>query len=266
MKTPLLLKLLPESLRLSVFYKLYHGNHDRYQELYQSARLSYAPNVVMDLIPGDHISDVIAFTGLYEARLSKRVADLARRGGVFVDVGANLGYFSLLWASLNKDNKCFAFEASPRNIPRLNKNIAINGLGSQIKVFPVAAGKEAGRLSFDLGPEDQTGWGGFAVASAGQGVDVDVVRIDQVVSSDQPISLLKVDIEGADTWALMGSKQLLTSKIVQEIVYEQNKPRMRQLGIPLNAAQEFLQAVGYSASPHGSASGELVEWSAIPHE
>jgi len=266
MKTPLLLRLLPESLRLSAYYKFYRGKHDQYQRLYQSAKLCYSPNVIMDLVPGDHISDIIAFTGVYEARLSKHIANLARRGGIFVDVGANLGYFSLLWTSLNKDNKCFAFEASPRNIPLLNRNIIMNGLDSQIEVFPVAAGKEAGRMSFNLGPEDQTGWGGFGAASPGEGVDVDVVRIDQVVPSDKPISLLKVDIEGADAWALMGSEQLFSAKIVQEICYEQNKPRMRQLGIPLNEAQEFLKTMGYSAFPHGSTYGELVDWSAIPHE
>jgi precorrin-6B methylase 2 len=95
----------------------------------------------MKLVPGDLISDVIAFMGVYETPLTKRVADLARQGGVFVDVGANLGYFSLLWAALNKENKCYAFEASPRNIPLLNKNIRRNCFQSQLEVFPVAAGK-----------------------------------------------------------------------------------------------------------------------------
>ena len=107
----------------------------------------------MELVPGDHTSDVIAFTGAYETPLTNRVADLARRGGL-VDVGANLGYFSLLWTALNRENQCFAFEASPRNVPLLNRNISRNGLESQVEVFPVAAGKEAGRLSFDLGPEE----------------------------------------------------------------------------------------------------------------
>jgi len=266
MKRPLLLRLLPESLRLSAFYRLYQGKHDRYQSLYQSTPLCSVPNVVMDLVPGDHISDIIAFTGVYEARLTKRIAELARRGGILVDVGANLGYFSLMWAALNRENKCIAFEASPRNIPLLNRNISQNRLESQIEVFPVAAGKEAGRMSFNLGPVEQTGWGGFGIGSGGEGVDVDVVRIDQVVSSDKPIALLKVDIEGADAWALMGSEHLFKTKVVKEVSFEQNKPRMRQLGIPLNAAQEFLQAMGYSVSPHGSTSGDLVEWTANPKQ
>lgn len=70
-------------------------------------------------------------------------------------------------------------------------------------------------MSFNLGPVEQTGWGGFEVASAGAGVDVDVVRVDQAVSWNKPIALLKVDIEGADAWALMGSEQLLKTKAMR---------------------------------------------------
>jgi FkbM family methyltransferase len=265
MKRPLLLRLLPESLRLTAFYKFYRGKHDRYRGLYQSASLCSAPNVTMELVPGDHISDIIAFTGIYETHLTKRVADLARQGGVLIDVGANLGYFPLLWAALNRGNRCFAFEASPRNIPLLNRNVKLNGLESQIDILPVAAGKEDGTLRFNLGPTEQTGWGGFAVATAEGGVDVDVVRVDQAISCDKPIALLKVDIEGADAWALMGSERLLKTKAVREVWFEQNKPRMQELGIPLNAAQDFLSSMGYSSSPNGPTASDLVEWTAIPN-
>lgn len=266
MKRPLLIRILPDSLRLRAFYKIYHGKHQCYEDLYRTAQLSLAPNVEMELVPGDHISDVIAFIGIYEEVLSKRVAHLARQGGVMIDVGANLGYFSLLWAALNNENKCFAFEASPRNIPLLNRNISQNGFESQIKVFPVAAGKESGILSFNLGPVEQTGWGGFGVRSAGNVLDVDVVRVDQVVSCDMPIALLKVDIEGADAWALMGAEKLLKTKSVREVWFEQNKPRMQELGIPLNAAQDFLSTMGYSSLPNGPTDGDLVEWTAIPNK
>jgi FkbM family methyltransferase len=218
----------------------------------------------MELVPGDHISDVIAFTGFYELTLTRRIATLARRGGIFIDVGANIGYYSLLWASQNRENKVFAFEASPRNISILQRNINRNGLQKQIEVVPLAAGKETGRLKFDIGPSEQTGWGGFAVGSEIGAIEVDVVRIDEIVSSDRPIALLKVDIEGADAWAIMGCERLLKAKAINEVWFEQNKPRIRMLGIPLDAAQTFLQSVGYSTRRHGRASDESVEWSALP--
>jgi len=258
------LRLLPDRLRVAAWARLYRGSHARWLPLYEAAELRYASGVVMGLVPGDVISDGIAFTGVYEPSLTRRVVELGRRGGTLVEVGANLGYFALLWAASNKQNKCIAFEASPRNIDIMRRNIERNGFGSQIEVVPVAAGRAAGKLRFDIGPTEQTGWGGFAAADAVGTIEVDVARVDEVVMTAGPIALLKVDIEGADAWALMGCERLLRARAVQEVWFEQNKPRMRALSIPTDAAQDFLRSVGYLPRAHGAASGELVEWSAAP--
>jgi FkbM family methyltransferase len=243
---------------------MYRGRHREWLPLYQAASLRLAPGVTMELVPGDAISDSIAFTGIYELALSRHVLECGRSGGTMIDVGANLGYFALLWAASNPRNRCVAFEASPRNRDRLIRNIARNRFDTRIEVVFQAAGAAPGRQRFDVGPEDQTGWGGFVPASIEPALEVDVVRIDDVIGSNDPIALLKVDIEGADAWALMGCKRLLTHRLVREIWYEQNKPRARALGIPLEAAQEFLTSVGYESTPRGSTSAEIVEWTATP--
>ena len=94
-------------------------------------------------------------------------------------------------------------------------------------------------------------------------IEVDVLRVDEVIRKHDPITLLKVDIEGADLWALMGCDRLLKAGAVQEIWYEQNKPRMAALGIPLEGPLEYLRSVGYVSTPHNDLSGDLVEWSAV---
>jgi len=264
MNRPLLLQLLPDRLRVAAWARFYRGSHARWGQLYQSAGLRYAPRVSMEVVPGDVISDCIAFTGVYEPVLTRRLVRLARAGGTLVDIGANLGYFALLWAAADPNNKCIAFEPSPRNLDILRRNISRNGFESQIELVPVAAGREAGKCRFDTGPAEQTGWGGFAAADAAGGIEVDVVRVDEVVGSAEPIALLKVDIEGADAWALMGCERLLKARAVREVWFEQNKPRIRALGIPLDAAQNYLQSVGYVPRPQGDPSAELVEWSAVP--
>jgi len=218
----------------------------------------------MQLLPGDVISDCIAFTGVYEPALTRKVVQLAQAGGHLVDVGANLGYYALLWAAANPKNTCTAFEASPRNVDILQQNISCNGFESQIKLVPFAAGQTAGKLRFDTGPLKQTGWGGFLKTGEPGGIEVDVVRVDEVVQTDDPIALLKVDIEGADAWALMGCTRLLKSRAVRQVWFEQNKPRIRSLGIPLDAAQEYLRSVGYVVHPKSDDSREVVDWSALP--
>ena len=218
----------------------------------------------MKLIPGDHISGQIAFTGFYELALSRQMAKAAMAGGLMIDVGANLGYYSLLWVSQNLKNRCLAFEASPRNILMLKENIIRNHFVDRIEVKGQAVGKQCCTLRFDAGPKEQSGWGGFTHSTSPDTIDVDVVRLDDAIDSNTEIALLKVDIEGADTWALMGCENLLRARSIREIWFEQNKPRMRLLGIEIDAAQQFLDSVGYTCACQGNATEELVEWRATP--
>jgi len=217
-----------------------------------------------NLLPGDVISDFIAFTGLYEPAMTRRVSRLARRGGLMVDVGANLGYFSLVWAAASTHNRVVAFEAAPRNLEALRRNELLNGMESQIQIYGAAAGKERRTLPFTLGDDTQTGWGGFAPTAESHTIEVDVVRIDEALNPSDEIALLKIDIEGADTWALIGCERLLRSHRIKEVWFEQNKPRMRELGIAEDAAEQFLRSCGYRLYAQSNRASELVEWSAVP--
>ena len=91
-----------------------------------------------------------------------------------------------------------------------------------------------------------------------------MVRVDNVVSKANEVALLKIDAEGADTWVLMGCERLLRERQVKAVWFEQNKPRMRALGIGEWEAERYLRSVGYVPSPRSDPSGDVVEWSAIP--
>jgi FkbM family methyltransferase len=263
-KRPLLLRVLPSRLQMSVFARLYRRRYAKWLALYETAPLQFAPQVTMRLVPGDIISDYIAFTGEYEPHLTRRVLALARAGGMFVDVGANLGYFTLLWLAANPKNTCVAFEASPRNVELLRFNIERNGLSARVQVISQAAGAAPGKMPFQLGPSSQTGWGGFATRECQDAIEVDVVRVDDIIRPAVPVDLLKIDTEGADAWALMGCDSLLRTRLIKEIWYEEHKPRMQALGIAPSAAQDYLRTVGYAATPHGNRTADMVDWSAVP--
>jgi FkbM family methyltransferase len=186
---------------------------------------------------------------------------LARDGGRLVDVGANLGYFSLIWAAAREGNSVVAFEASPRNVALLGHNVETNHFSRQIEVRAQAVGQAAGEMDFDLGPQEQTGWGGLKLTSSERSQRVQVVRLEDVLGDEQ-IDLLKIDIEGADTWALMGAGRLLQNRRVKLVCWEQNKPRMRELDIPERQAVEFLASVGYKAAMMGACEGETTMWQA----
>jgi FkbM family methyltransferase len=263
-RRPLPMRILPPRLRLSLWARYYRGREGETAGLYDHASLEFARGVRMRVLPGDVISDAIAFTGIYELALTRRVIDLAAGNGLFVEVGANLGYFSLLWAAASPSNRVMAIEASPRNIPILSENVARNRMEAQIRVLGVAAGASSGQMTFDPGPVDQTGWGGLTASGVPGALLVDVVRLDEVIAADQEVALLKIDTEGADTWVLEGCERLLRRRAVREIWFEQNRPRMQALGIDADRAAAWLRQQRYDARPEGDPGAELVEWRALP--
>ena len=220
----------------------------------------------MRLSPHDEGHGCIAFTGFYELPLTRRVVNLAQKGGLFVDVGANYGYFSLLWGAQRKGNRVIAFEASPRNHDSIEANVSNAGFNEFIDIRRNAVGKESGIMNFSLGPSEQTGWGGIILADNQKDtVEVSVVCLDDILKNDVFVDVLKIDIEGADTWALMGAERMLRDKKIGRIFYEENTTRMRALGIRPGEAKAFLKSQGYRVRQlDGSPVAAVSEFEAVP--
>ena len=254
--------MLPSRLRHSLYYRFYRARHGEWLPLFEKVPLALAPHISMHgLIPGCGVSGPLAFLGLYEPALSTSLSRLAEKGGLLVDVGANMGYFSFLWTAGNPNARAIAFEASPRNISTLENNIVKNGLNGRIIVIPKAAGKASGFVDFDLGPDHETGWGGIVTWHSSNNIRVPIVRLDQELSG-RKIDVLKIDVEGADTWVLYGCEQLLKEKKIGIIFFEQLEHRMEALGIKPGEAQQFLRNLDYTCEPFEGNGGE---WIAHPN-
>ena len=265
-KRPLQIRMLPARLKQAAYYLLYKPLPARLKPLLRNAPLDFAHGTVMTaLVEGDIISESIALTGFYELQLSRRIAKAAAQGGRFVDVGANLGYFSLLWLAARPGNTCICIEASPRNVPLLRKNIESNGFQDRCRIEGVAAGQERGSIGFELGPATQTGWGCFVFdkTSSTADIEVDVVRLYEIIRDDEPISVMKIDTEGADTWVLHGCEGLLRKKQVRTIYYEQFRDRSKRLGIDDNDAEQLLERYGFRVRPMSDPKASVVEYSAV---
>lgn len=264
MRRPLLLRLLPPALRTRAYYHLFRQRGALHAELYAAAALDHAPGVTMRLVPGDEGHGCIAYTGAYELELTRHMVRAARAGGTLVDVGANYGYFSLLWAAQRPANRVVAFEASPRNAADLQHNIASNGLGGRIELQQLALGKTQGRMAFDVGPSAQSGWGGLTDAASDRTIEVDVVRLDDFWQREDQIAVLKIDVEGADSWVLRGARRLLRERRIGIVFYEENLPRMQALGIVPGDAERTLDDLGYRVRALTNRRRELVEYVACP--
>jgi FkbM family methyltransferase len=224
--------------------------------------LSAASNVSMQVYPGDYISNHLMTTGYWEPNLTVRINELAKNlGGTLVDVGSNMGYFSLLWANGNTNNNCYSLEPVERNIQILRKNIELNGFEKQISVLPVAAANVRSIASFDLGDSKETGHGGLTNNISSSNCGVVTIKLDDYFDS---IDVLKIDTEGADALVLEGAQNLLSQKKIKVVFFEVNIPRCLALGIQPTTAESILTQNGYTLEIM-SQTADLIEYMATPN-
>lgn len=151
--------------------------------------------------------------GTNELPVQVAVADALAPGGVFLDVGANVGFFSLLAArAVGPRGSVCAIEPVPANAARIRANARRNRL-TTVTVLELAASDAAGRTTLLLAAHP----GGAVVASAGRppdatgSIEVATATIDDLVASGQlrPPTVVKIDVEGAEAAVLVGMASTL---------------------------------------------------------
>lgn len=234
----------PLMLREKIFYHFVvrFGLADRSTTVL--AELEFAPSCKLMLSPTDVGHQVILWTGLYELAVSRPMRSLARKGGLLVDVGANYGYYSTIWAAASAANRVVAYEADVENLSALRANIERNGLELQVRVEGKAVGRTDGIAFFRKGASGQTGQGNVMEQRREETASIPVVTLDSQFSG-QKIDVLKVDVEGADTWVLEGAGNLLQAKAIRHVFFEQLPERMAELGVDIDAAARLLTNKGY---------------------
>ncbi len=168
--------------------------------------------------------------GEWEPHISDWMASRLAPGDVFIDVGANLGYYTLLASRrVGPSGKVIAVEASPSIGRHLRRNVEINS-GANVVIHNVAASDRPEVLRLFKGPPGNPAETTTAAAAGFElECEVPAVRLDSVISPDdfRRARILKLDIEGAEHSALRGLTGLLgTTHPDLEILAEANvRPR-----------------------------------------
>jgi FkbM family methyltransferase len=153
--------------------------------------------------------------GTYEPELQAALHDLIPAGSVIFDVGANIGYVSLLLAkAAGTKGRVFAFEALPSNVEQLRRNITLNYMEKLVKVVDCAVTQTSGPVRFLV---HASGGMGKAAGSAGRDdqyqreVTVPGLSLDEFVfEQGNPLpQVVKMDIEGGEVMALPGMHRIL---------------------------------------------------------
>ncbi|MGA2490497.1 MAG: FkbM family methyltransferase [Anaerolineales bacterium] len=154
--------------------------------------------------------------GTYEPQLQAALRDLIQPGMVIYDVGANIGYVSLLLAkAAGEKGRVYAFEALPENADRWRKNMTLNGMENRVTLFAGAVTQAPGPVHFLV---HASAGMGKAAGSAGRQdtyqseVSVPGISLDEFVygQGNPPPNVVKMDIEGGEVLALLGMQRVLT--------------------------------------------------------
>ena len=143
-------------------------------------------------------------------------------GGVFVDIGSNIGYYALNVALMNA-GKVIAIEPNPPVLTRLRNNIALNDLQSKIIVHDVAIGAAKGIAQLTLSDND---FGSSSIVNQRVGkthIDVEVVPLVEILKINDiaGANVIKIDIEGMEDRALFPYfKNIAKAKYPKLIVME----------------------------------------------
>jgi len=186
-----------------------------------------------------------------EAAAAEALTKLVKPGQTIIDVGANIGYFSLTAAVLVGDSgRVIAFEPHPVAAGRLRQNVALNDL-SNVEIVEAAVAHTPGSLRLFLG-EDSEGSSlydlglepNLAVA------DVRALTLDDYVVAERigKVDLLKIDAEGAEVNVLRGAQCLLSVPDAPAVIIEANPLTLQAAGESIDALRSKLQSLGYKIS------------------
>ena len=161
---------------------------------------------------------------------------------VVVDVGAHTGLYTLVACAVSPAVRVIAFEAEPRVFARLERNVKANGWGARCELRQQAVSDATGTVAFHSPHHPLPTSGRLALAPARDGdtdlIEVDATTIDDALGEDQPVSVVKIDVEGVEDRVLRGMKRVLADD--RPAVVVECLP-----GGPLDEINALLAGAGY---------------------
>jgi FkbM family methyltransferase len=186
------------------------------------------------------------------------------RGDVAIDVGANIGYFSLLAAErVGERGAIFAFEPDSRSRTQLAEHVQINGL-LNVKVFPFGLAETDGQVTLHPGPSNNPGGASIRPGGSSTPTLIELRRGDHLIPRElwPRVRLIKIDVEGAEYRALLGFGDLIGT--AQHVVIEVSPNLLEEMGHSESQLLAYMFDRGYSMRRVWEApAGELWQYDAL---
>ncbi len=211
------------------------------------ATLPGGSRITADL--SDAVQRLVYFLGYYERGVTNLITRVLNAGDTFIDIGANVGYFTLIASPLvGPTGKVHSFEPVPEVFASLRRNVALNGL-SNVRMNRAAVFDEDRDLEIFLPVDGNSGTGTFFKRpnAPGDSVQCPAHSLDDYVKREgiERIRLVKMDIEGAEPFALRGMRQVLSSLHPPDLICEAVPYLLEFSGHTQADIVQFMKPFGY---------------------
>ena len=186
----------------------------------------------MFLDPGDSLD--LSINGVYGELDTKIIREEIHEGDIVIDVGANIGYYTLIFAQLvGSSGKVFAFEPEPKNFEILKKNIEINNYQNIVAEQKIVSDK-SGIVKLFIAEHGIVGHRINQEKSSQKFIEVESIILDNYIKKlnlDNKINFIKIDVEGSEPKVLEGTKEIIQKSNQLKIFTEFNREVVKEYGI-----------------------------------
>ena len=186
----------------------------------------------MFLDPGDSLD--LSINGVYGELDTKIIREEIHEGDIVIDVGANIGYYTLIFAQLvGSSGKVFAFEPESKNFEILKKNIEINNYPNIVAEQKIVSDK-SGIVKLFIAEHGIVGHRITQQKSSQKFIEVESIILDNYIKKlnlDNKINFIKIDVEGSEPKVLEGAKEIMQKSNQLKIFTEFNREAVEEYGI-----------------------------------
>ena len=227
-----------------------------YKRLTQrSLDIQLLPQVKIRCHPDSRSAGAVLYCGLYDYDEMNFLLRYLRAEDSFLDIGANIGVYTLLAASKIRTGSIYSFEALPKNYARLQENLKLNQF-EQVKAYEIAISDYTGTVALNLAEGDSMPF--ITHTTTDNTITVSTDTLDNLLQN-QPLSnltLAKMDIEGAEIFALKGATSLLKQQRPHAWILEINDT-VSYFGHQKQDLVDFLQSYGYNLYRYNTDTNQL---------
>jgi FkbM family methyltransferase len=207
-------------------------------------------NVIIDRFD-TQIKKHIFFQGYFEWAETHFVRNSLQAGHTFVDVGANIGWHTLIAASrVSPNGRVFAFEPVSSTFSELQSNIDLNRL-TNVELYQIGLSDSSGSVDIFANKENDSGGNSmFGTADYTRLETIQTRRGDEVLMSRgvEQIDLLKVDVEGAEMYVLRGLERYFAEGRIKAMMLEVNGSLLRAAGSSPRELLDFVHGKGFAVA------------------